>query len=267
MDNAVVLTRCDDCVFKSVDKDGRQTGCKVGRLEKFLEIDDKTGWNPETNSYIIGRTCNMKRLEKWADKQIDPIKSVKEETKVKVDCIIIVRRDVTYKTASAGVCYSIKQCLNQSVKPNSIIVLTSNDEVEEMIHKFWNEAIVENVKESNVKYQLIRQFYGPYDINSLTNEAVKKCTGQFYCLLESGDKMNCDTIEKIDKLVNHDLERFLCIVPGIYDSGYPRTVHVLTHKSYHESARDIIYTIEEKIEDQDRERFKKEWNTNVVISR
>lgn len=267
MDNAVVITRCDDCVFKVCNEENNQTGCMVGRLEKFLEIDDKIGYNPETKSYIIGRTCNMKRLEKWASKQNDIIEAVKSETKVKVDCIIIVRNDVKYQVASAGTCFTIKQCINQTIKPNSIIIVTGNSEVEGMVKKFWEEAIVENLKDSHIKYQLIRQFYGPYDINSLTNEAVKKCTGQFYCLLESGDRINSDTIEKVNTIVNKDLDRFLCILPGIYDSGYPRVIHTMTHKSYQEGTRDIVNIIEEKIDEKDREKFKKEWGTHVIVSR
>lgn len=53
----LVKTICRDCIFK-IEEDSQQTGCHLGRLEKFQE---KNKAKPENNYFCLDGLCNTSR--------------------------------------------------------------------------------------------------------------------------------------------------------------------------------------------------------------
>ena len=91
----VNLTSCKECIFAI--KDGNtQTGCELGRLEKFRkkEIDVVEAHDGEAEFYGLLTWCNAYRREPWsiANKDEDLVALVKSETAPNVNFIILVNK-------------------------------------------------------------------------------------------------------------------------------------------------------------------------------
>lgn len=255
-----IFTRCNDCVFRHENSEGIQDGCTVGRLETFREINTDMVFDEETKSYIINRTCNTKRLKGWAENKVNKEEAVMAETKLKVDVVLVVPNDKMYKPVAAAVCRTLKQCIKQTQKPNSIIIITSNTEVESNIQSFWNDVVNATLKDSDIKYSMVRITDGIRTLSMMIDECVKKCKGQYYCVLEAGDKIEPDAIEKLDYMINTEMKQILCIVPTHLSSGYPamiqRTIHnMLGGNGY----GDIVSKIKEKTEEQSKQHMVAQW--------
>jgi hypothetical protein len=220
-----------------------------------MEYDEKT------KSYIINRTCNMKRLEKWAESKVNKEEAVLAETKLKVDVVLVVPNDMMYKPVAAAVSRTLKQCTKQTLLPYSIIIITSNKDVEANIGKFWTEVVTPALNDSGIKYSMIRVTDGQRTLAMMIDDSVKKCKGQYYCVLGAGDKISSDAIERVDYMVNTEMKQILCVVPTHLSSGYPtvvqRTIHNLLEGNGY---GDIVAKIREKVEEQNKPDMIAKWS-------
>lgn len=268
MSELEVITRCNDCIFRASLND-IQDGCKVGRLQQFKSIGTDTEWDNTTNSFIIKRVCNMKRLEKWAENKVDIVKSVLAETILKVDFILIVPNHIKYQAVAAYTCKTLKQCINQTIKPSSVIIVTSNEDVDKNLKMFWQDVIVDTMKDSGVKYQMVREVGASRPLNSMIDDAVKKCKGQYYAAVESGDKIEPDVIERMNDMINNQLKRIIYIQPTNLTAGYPTVIQVVAHRMLSGNGlTNILLKIDEYIDANNQTEFRATWEPkNVVISR
>ena len=131
------ITSCRDCVFSVKNENGRQTACKLGRIEKFRKkgINVIEAYNGEDEFYGIETWCNAYRTEAWelAHKGEDLLDVAKGETIPNVNFIILVKEsmDNIEKTTNS--------VLNQTYKAGRIVVVHTGKESDvdylELIHK------------------------------------------------------------------------------------------------------------------------------------
>lgn len=130
-----VHTACKKCYFAEYEGD-TQTGCKLGRIEKYREWDPNCiveAFDIENhkhdNFYVVnGKFCNAmrKRDSKWAvEHQDDAVEKVREEIKLKMAVIVYVGEgadiEAVQKTAE-----SLK---NQTLKPNRVLFINNQDSI------------------------------------------------------------------------------------------------------------------------------------------
>lgn len=227
-----VYTRCNDCIFAQFT-DGKQTGCEAGRLEQFQKTPDLVEWNEPTESFVINRVCNMKRLEKWSQRQTgDKIQAALAEINIGLDFILIVSNSVPYKEAAAGTCKTLKSLANQTSVPVSIIIVNSNPEVDKNMKEFWEmivETLAANTEDRRIKYRLVRLAAFNKKLGDMIDEGLSKCNAQFYSVVSSGHAIALDTVERLNDMINHQMKRFLIIEPTHLTANYPTIIHRVMH--------------------------------------
>lgn len=178
-------TPCDLCVF-NIRANGEQVGCVFHRLEKFPKT-----WDETTKSYIIERICTRFRVKPVNKDQVI------EESRVKVDCIIIFK----------GKYDCLDRLINRLLdfRPNSIKVVNSNVD------------IVLNSYCKNRNISVITHLTSQED-GDLIDEAVSKCKGNYYLVLYETDYPEIDVIEELNQLVEEDLKQ-VSLIEGEEYSG------------------------------------------------
>lgn len=202
-----IRTICRDCIFAEFTDDAiTQTGCKLGRLDKFREkqkakiIEDENG----LEYYEIGTFCNTCRNTEWDDKFSEPVERVLKEIEIKVDAVIL--DDSNHENWQQEIETSVNSLINQTIKPCRIVIVC-----------YRKTKPISTLKalmdKAEIKYDIVNVLdycSNPYE---LLNHGAKRCRNQFYTVVESGDKLELDYFEKLNKLINDDLAQFSMIEP------------------------------------------------------
>lgn len=255
-----IYTRCNDCIFAQYT-DGKQTGCDVGRLSAFQALSpDLVEWNESTQSFVIQRMCNMKRLQKWASRQTgDKAEIAKGEIAITVDMIVIVDNTPKYKEAAAATCRSLKAIACQSMKPASVIIITSNKDVDDNMKEFW-EMVVETLKDKNIKYRLVRLMSFDRSVGYMIDQGLSKCSAQYYAVVSAGQQIATDVIERVNNMINEKMYRFLLIEPTHLTATYPMIVQRVVHNILEGNLdAGIADKIKEQLDKQDKKYLARVW--------
>jgi hypothetical protein len=106
-------TSCNNCIFAEHNVTfpaSKQTGCQLGRLEKFKE-QDRVELQPQ-GYYIIEGICNTCRGETWQSAQLgNAIAAVERETHVSLDFVVY-----DADGSAAGVVRRVESLVNSCVK-------------------------------------------------------------------------------------------------------------------------------------------------------
>lgn len=258
-----VYTRCNDCIFAQFT-DGKQTGCDVGRLDEFQKTEGLVEWNAPTESYIINRVCNMKRLEKWANRQDgDKIEAAYKEISVGVDFVLIVENNSTYKEAAAGTCRTLKSLAQQTMAPISIVIVNSNAEVDKNMQEFWNmivETLTANCGDKRIKYRLVRLMAFNREIGRMIDEGLAKCSAQYYAVVSTGQCIALDTVQRINDMMNKLMYRFLIIEPTHVTANYPTVIQRVIHDMLGGNLdEDAATKVKRKIQEQNKPEMARLW--------
>lgn len=210
-------TICRDCVFAEW-QGSEQINCKINRLEKFqdvgTELVKETNESGKTYFRIMGRICNTCRhsdtldgvpSRKWA-------KQVREEVRVRVAMAVYVDADSSYEDAIR----SLDSIYQQTVKPREVIVIYNNQnggDASKYANWLWSQNDGITWKVESIKVDA--------DMGTAIDYTMKpgNLTSTFFTVCHAGAVYTSDYIEKIDKSINDDLERFVALLPDKFGNG------------------------------------------------
>lgn len=157
----------------------KNNGIQTGCYFNRLDKFPKV-WSSETDSWILSKYCS-----RFRNAIIDPDLAIKQ-SRVRVDCIVVANDDNDISDL-------IKTL--QTFNPFSIIIVTYNS--------------VDNL----LQYQLpvIRVFEG-----DLVDEAIRKCRGNYYAVINSSCKLKDNFIDNLNDLVEEQLKPVIMIEDDQY---------------------------------------------------
>lgn len=193
---------CRDCYFAQYE--GKtQTGCALGRLEKFKEnganIVEATDNNK--NFYLIeGRLCSALRPKDWADHTNDPVGSVLRE--LELDIEVFVYTDG--KTTEKQLMDTLISIRNSELKVGKITVIDN-------FSKLNYPALVSYFKDERLKTWKIDKVADQVpDFESALDVSVlgKKINSIYIYAIKAGTILDPNYLKDLNKEINIDLQRF-----------------------------------------------------------
>lgn len=216
-DLSPIHTVCKDCVFADY-KDGTitQSGCKLGRIEKFgdkvVEAEDH-----DKEFYIInGRVCNAFRhiTSSWAGThKDDAAQQVKKELELKLTMLVHI---------DDGLIETLTSIKNQTLKPHLVVFINNQDKIS---RADLNATLWDNLG-NIVTWRIFRPINSretSYSKDEVTDLAVGNVKTNLYTLVQSGQVLPETFVSDIDKAINEDLMQFLVLKPN--KDGIGLTIH------------------------------------------
>jgi hypothetical protein len=228
-------TPCNKCVFADY-KGNVQYDCKLGRLEKFKKknIEVIPAFDLERDFFVVKSFCNAYRTEEWAKKQEqgDHAEKVRKENQVRIHFIIIAGDGRDKKTAfnedeidemMDAIDKTGFSILNQNIKPVTVVLVNNSP-----LHQFeaYHKAH-EIFNKTGVKFSIVEMGQDLDDLACI-DEGFNDVGGGFYVVFKAGHVVDSSFSDKIDSLVNEELES-LAFVEG-YDGLNGMTVQCSMHK-------------------------------------
>lgn len=253
-------TSCKDCVFAQYTTPfNEQTGCELGRIEKWREqspdtileaydYQDIDGVSVTKNFFIVnGKLCNAHRNtnSRWAGEfQGDLAKSrVYEEIKLKVALFVYMDENTTIEQLEKTL-GSIKA---QHLLPYQVFLINNGGVPPGKINAVAME-VLGNETTWRVNTILQREPDGSRISREcslhvatavLKNPAVSRVPCATYCtVVNTGFELPPDFIAALDKAVNHDLDSFRLLTPIDVD-GNCLTVQVFLLQHPHVGGWDV----------------------------
>ena len=230
-------TACRDCAFAEYD-DNTQTGCKLGKLEKFRQngASVKEVFDETNKEYFVvdGRFCVFWRRPSWLKQnevvKLGAEKAARKEVQARFAAVVHISDGSSLKDVEKTVNSLLKQSPqpeklvftnSSSIKPSKLVVLGKHFSVNLKIPKergcnYWK---IEQIKEEGVN------FLRAIDI------AVKGLSANdqnYYCCFNAGFEVPEDFTNKVDDSINEDMNRFLLLTSENED-GFVGQIHM--HKS------------------------------------
>lgn len=209
-------TACKTCIFSEVALgdsiyDGEhQTGCLVGRLDKFKEQERAN--KSEDDFYIIDGVCNTCRGEAWLNQNLhgDAVSTVLREVQLTVD-IVLYSVDEAYDELPRKLEQAISACVKQNKIPaKRIVVVVKSDNLN--FTELYN-LVQDMTSPYDLPFQLVRIVEDEADMGRSIEMGVDKCKSQYTAIFNVNDKIPTNFIERLNDLVNNDLQRVLLIEP------------------------------------------------------
>ena len=253
-----IKTTCAQCVFAIRDTEGRQTDCEFGRLGDYEEYNNKGRKRPldvaedfgtiafdeSTKSYEIkGKLCNLSRSKNspWAE-TVPPEQYQEkafEEARLKFKVVILAMSDCSIEDFIT----TFRSVLDQTLDPELVHFVIYNKNIS-------RAKLSARLAESEYGYDGIRRILDTDmtawqcldEETSASSETYKNYN--YVCVLEPAKEIPYDYLEKIDYLVNKEMELVSMMAPkdgSMHGLVYSKMVREAT-------GRDIEGTTAEKIE-------------------
>ena len=217
-----LITICKNCIFAEKDIEGKQTGCELGRLDKYRErnigvtLFDKDaeieigGFDKNNESfYVVDGFCSTCRLESWPHakdpyKEMVALDEIKPQYHLIIGCGINPNVEVLERT--------IKNLRNQKYLPESLVV----------IGQFENPSAISSVvRRYGGKWKVTNrhEFYTDNIIHEMINEGVTKIPQESYYLYINYDWKLPDTfVANLEIAFSHEL--YKCVLAEPLDDKY-----------------------------------------------
>ena len=203
---------CTGCVFAE-HTNGRQNGCRLGRLEKLcpedilaegLESDSE-----EDFSFTFNRFCNTFRPKEWLHIiEGDDVNCVMEEVKPRMGLFVILDTSKGAETISHFK-KTMTSAINQSLGKFRYVVVINpdvafNTEVQEILASSFNF--------NETEYHLVQILDEEIELHHLDDAFAHAKNGWVY-VTTSGEEVASDLIETIHKRINQDMRRMAAVMP------------------------------------------------------
>ena len=170
---------CKGCVFAE-HTNGRQKGCRLGRLEKLCPEDTLAEGlesdSEEDFSFTFNRFCNAFRPKEWLHIiEGDDVDCVMEEVKPRMGLFVVINPDVAFNT-----------------------------EVQEILASSFNF--------NETEYHLVQILDEEIKLHHLDDAFAHAKNGWVY-VTTSGEEVASDLIETIHKRINQDMRRMAAVMP------------------------------------------------------
>lgn len=202
-------TSCEKCVFAQFNTE-TQTGCDLGRLEKFK----KTNRTEEhENHYQILGICNTCRGEKWANNYLGKnlVAQVQKEIEVKLDFVLLsINNDPIFIHNELP--DLVLSCINQKrIKPKNIIIVVKNKALN--YKKLYNDINEMFYGVDDIKFQLMQVIDPDSNIDTCLDMGVAKCKSHYFASFELGSNIPLNLITVLNTKLNHELKRINLVEP------------------------------------------------------
>ncbi len=224
MEMKQVHTSCRDCQFAVYDVLPTQTGCELGRTDRYREQGCLVeAYDEECEFYVVdGRACNAFRKlgSPWLNAGEDPVARVKSEIGTKVGYVIIASAQSTPEQ----VVKTAKAVLTQCPPPEGIVM--AHPEGLPSPGKF-NAALFAALG-NNVTWRMTCVLGTPFR-GELVDAAVERLgRGNWYAVFNAGDEVPAGFAAKLEEALNERMEQF-CAVKGD-ENGSGLLVQTAFHK-------------------------------------
>ena len=220
-----IETACRDCVFAEY-RSGQQTGCAVGRLDKYKQQGVVTR-SVDGGSSVIGRACLMHRQKggPWADKTKpeDYAKKARQEIALKHEFIVIAGAEAS----SHDIFATVKSIATQTLKPRQVFLVFNR--VEDQAAKLYRE-LSPILGETLLQIKtILERLPGnkPVSDGRCVDLCMTGTNNGWYSVFHAGFVVPIDFVESIDREVNDNVSRFMALWPN--RSGEGLTVNIPIH--------------------------------------
>jgi len=212
----MVKTLCRDCVFAEWDKDN-QTGCSVGRLDKYKELECAFDCEEEGGDkkffMIQGRYCMMCRNQKWVDdNDVSEEKweeVAREEMKIKYQAIVFAsdNKEEIKKT--------IKSLVSQKIPPVYIVLARKPN------CKYGPRELAGTMGSNckNIPWRIQNLLEAFVTDREALDIIVSTEPKPYFAVFYAGFEVPDDTFEQINKAITEDLIQFAVIAPNEDGNG------------------------------------------------
>lgn len=200
-----VETPCKECAFSEYEHSvykGFQTGCSLGRLEKFKELNQisrREATDGKTYN-IIGRFCNTFRSQAWKKSKGDQdlVEEVEKETRcgfsLVVDC-----QDHSMESIEKTL-QSIKDIKYDQKRITIILHIDGSREISNLVH------MVNQLKQISSKVFLVSNTQEDKRIKEY--DIFSKCIDKtFFTTCKIGSQIPKDLFSSINETINKDLAK------------------------------------------------------------
>jgi hypothetical protein len=272
-------TSCKDCVF-AVYENNTQCGCSTGRLEKFKDVGTHIveAQDGEKEYMVIERFCNHYREKNWMTNS-KPVRSwgriknkektVKKETQIRCGVIIILKniapiQDDDFSERIAQIAANeltvenmektILACLKQKeVKPDYIVVVNSS----EVPHTEIISRMHHTIKKKAVFYA-VRTSHNEASLEECIDLAFAQAKNGHYIVFEGGYEPPPNFLDKINSLINEELQPILLLKPQNKIDGM--FVQTMIHKMLGGNAeKPLIDKIDKITKEENTEHLIRKW--------
>jgi hypothetical protein len=193
-----IYTSCKDCVFKSSNSENIQIGCKFNKIDIFEKRDE--AWLEE-DYFVINRICTHCRNKEWEDKFDNPEEQIKEETKIKIDIVVLSESGNHKKIIN-----TLMSILTNKFYPNSITISIKNNI---------------DIKDLYLKLNDILAIKCPFKINHSINEnyilnITDKNQGKYSSIIKEGEMCHHHYFSKLLNRIENKLQKIIYIEPTEY---------------------------------------------------
>ena len=210
---------CRGCHFSQTQKkeDGKnvQTGCELGRVEKFKSLGVEVNLDESENGefFTISRFCTCYRPEEWIitlseEEKGDLTRTVRQEVSIRMGVIILFNCNSHTEDQLKN---TVESFGKQTVPPRYVVVVSSRAEYNELIHSLLLENFPDK-KETNV--HLVQCTDEDLQDYFKIDEAFKHALNGFYYVVNAGTEHSDDFIEKFDSYINDELSQVVMVKPN-----------------------------------------------------
>lgn len=204
MSEKAIVTLCESCVFNNRYGE-KQIGCKLGKLERFLERGEAS-FVDETNSYVIDRMCMFCRDSGWMKNKdfVEAVNKINEETKIRHTYVILYNKlDAFY-----GLAITLNS-INKQKNADKFQILVVNNK-----NRNESGAIFEQLKtySHQFKHFSVESIMPGFDHNdnSLMKTYISKIKGSWFTIVKAGFIVPPTFTYELQKALNDNLEKFVC---------------------------------------------------------
>ena len=252
-------TSCGSCIF-AVNKTSfpiiTQTGCELGRLNKFID-NGKATLNENKTHYIIDCICNTCRGEKWKEMHVGKnlIATVEKEIQITVDIVLYsfngngdVLKNITHR---------INSCVKQrQIKPQKILIVIKNNDIK---YQAVFDVVQELTEPYDIPFRIIRVIDSETSLDECVSMGISKCTSQYTAVFDIQHQIPSNFITKFNTLINYDLKRIVMIEPTFQYGGMVLQTNIfkLLGKNYN---MPIFEKVKELAKEQEKESMVFTWD-------
>lgn len=200
-----INTLCQGCVFAQLDENKLQTGCSLGRIGK-LSVEEM-----QDGHMLLERFCNTYRPDEWLE-SLDFDQSMKAEATVLQEVYPRIGYFVKFLTGDQSTLEKLETTISDiaKAKPSYITVISDDTALNEPI---WSLFIKYFGEVSEVKYHIVQLTEAPKIISRIVDQSFTHAQNGWMMLTSSGERVAHDTLDKIHKLINIDMQQIVMIEP------------------------------------------------------
>lgn len=254
----IAHTACLGCVFARNEGD-TQTGCRVGRLEKFRALDPDLvveAENEQGKFFLVnGRTCNKKRVPPWGENLSEDgaLRQVDKEVQIRTAALLVLD-DAGASQHEPEKClrFTLTSILMAAPIPFSEVVLIDNQD--KLPRSLLAETMQEFARDSEVPWRLV-------DVKARTLDGSRVSFGKaidcgvshltcshYYTVARAGDFIQPSLPQTLDFACNEDLRRFVAATHGLCSNSSGPTVLVKAHRAHNVGGHEqVAYLLEDGV--------------------